>query len=126
MLLYIDDLLGKPYKEGARGPDYYNCYGLAIEVAKRMGHTVPDMFKLIRSDKNDLHDVNYVIDIEGLMKTETPNFGDVVIFFNSKGRVYHCGIVLKNGDMIHCNKNGVHILKITDYPRKGEFYTWLQ
>lgn len=124
MLLDINDLLGKPYKAHSRGPESYDCYGLAIEVAKRMGHTVPDMFELIQSDVNDPHDVNYAINVEGLIKTVTPNFGDVVMFFDSKGRIYHCGIVLKNGDMIHCNKKGVHIMKITDYKKKGEYYTW--
>jgi cell wall-associated NlpC family hydrolase len=123
MLLDINDLLGKPYKEGARGPDFFDCYGLAIEVAKRMGHKVPDLFELASEDP---HNLEFATKSEGLVKTETPAFGDVVLFFDSKGRIYHCGIVLKNGEMIHCTKERVHIMKISEYKKKGEYYTWQQ
>ena len=32
----FDDLIGKPYLEGAVGPDHYDCYGLTMEVFKRL------------------------------------------------------------------------------------------
>ncbi len=37
------DLLGKEFAYGGRGPDEYDCYGLAIEVRRRVGlFTPPD------------------------------------------------------------------------------------
>lgn len=36
------DLLGKPFVRGARGPDTYDCYGLAMEMFRRAGIVVPD------------------------------------------------------------------------------------
>lgn len=36
------DLLGTPYVRGARGPDSYDCYGLAREMFRRAGTIVPD------------------------------------------------------------------------------------
>jgi hypothetical protein len=36
------DLIGKPFATGARGPDAYDCVGLALEIARRLGKTVPD------------------------------------------------------------------------------------
>jgi len=36
------DLLGVPFKRGARGPDAYDCYGLAIEMFRRAGVVLPD------------------------------------------------------------------------------------
>ena len=36
------DLLGKPFVEGARGPAGYDCVGLALEMARRLGKQVPD------------------------------------------------------------------------------------
>jgi cell wall-associated NlpC family hydrolase len=36
------DLLGLPFKRGARGPDQYDCYGLAREMFRRAGVVVPD------------------------------------------------------------------------------------
>lgn len=36
------DLLGKPFADGARGPEKYDCVGLAMELAKRLGKQVPN------------------------------------------------------------------------------------
>lgn len=36
------DLLGKPFAYGGRGPGEYDCYGLAIELYRRSGVTLPD------------------------------------------------------------------------------------
>jgi cell wall-associated NlpC family hydrolase len=35
------DLLGKPFRKGARGPDAYDCVGLLLEVERRMGYPIP-------------------------------------------------------------------------------------
>jgi cell wall-associated NlpC family hydrolase len=35
------DLLGKPFVAGARGPDSYDCVGLAMVIAQRLGKQVP-------------------------------------------------------------------------------------
>ena len=122
MLLDLSDLIGKPYKSHGRGPDAYDCYGLDMEVAKRLGHKVPDLFKELK--KGDPRDSEYVAASEGLIKTDTPKFGDIVVFLNRRGRIYHCGIVLNQGDFIHCDEDGVNIKKLYLYPKKGEYYTW--
>lgn len=36
------DLIGKPYREDARGPEAYDCLGLAIELQRRQGRDVPN------------------------------------------------------------------------------------
>lgn len=36
------DLVGTPFKYGGRGPDFYDCYGLVMELARRNGQTLPD------------------------------------------------------------------------------------
>ena len=36
------DLLGIPFERGARGPNSFDCYGLAREMFRRAGVTVPD------------------------------------------------------------------------------------
>jgi hypothetical protein len=43
LLNYID-LLGARFAYGGRGPQYYDCYGLAIEIQKRVGVTIPDIY----------------------------------------------------------------------------------
>jgi len=38
----VQDLIGKPYQRGARGPDAYDCWGLCVEVYRRGGIDLPD------------------------------------------------------------------------------------
>jgi cell wall-associated NlpC family hydrolase len=45
------DLLGKPFKDGARGPDAFDCVGLALEMAKRVGKALPAYL----SSEDELH-----------------------------------------------------------------------
>jgi cell wall-associated NlpC family hydrolase len=47
-----DDLIGKPFKYGGRGPDEYDCYGLMMEVFRRMGVKLPDYFSTDQDDAN--------------------------------------------------------------------------
>lgn len=37
-----DDLIGKRFQYGGRGPDVFDCYGLVKEMLSRQGHDVPD------------------------------------------------------------------------------------
>ena len=41
---HLDDLIGKPFKLGGRGPDAFDCWGLVREVMQRMrpGLALPD------------------------------------------------------------------------------------
>jgi cell wall-associated NlpC family hydrolase len=36
------DLIGKPFRWGARGPDAFDCYGLVREIYRRHGIKVPN------------------------------------------------------------------------------------
>jgi hypothetical protein len=36
------DLLGKPFVKQGRGPDAFDCVGLALEMARRLGYKLPD------------------------------------------------------------------------------------
>ena len=36
------DLTGKPFVEGARGPDSYDCFGLLLELFRRRGIVILD------------------------------------------------------------------------------------
>lgn len=43
MKIFINDLLGVPYKDHGRDASGYDCYGLAIEVARRYGYQLNDV-----------------------------------------------------------------------------------
>ena len=125
MLLNINDLLGKPYKLNGRGPAYYDCFGLVIEVEKRLGHHIKDVYaECKKGEKSKSRDVDFSSQQIGVKKVATPSFGDIVAFFDTKERINHVGIFLKDNDVLHCNNDGVHISKIESFTKKKEFYTW--
>lgn len=41
-MIELNDLIGKPFGDRGRGPDYYDCYGLVMEVYRRFGKRIPD------------------------------------------------------------------------------------
>lgn len=40
-LVTVSDLIGKPWRLGARGPDAYDCWGLVREILQRMHPAEP-------------------------------------------------------------------------------------
>lgn len=38
----VADLVGKPFKDGARGPESFDCWGLAMVAMLRFGYQLPD------------------------------------------------------------------------------------
>ena len=124
MLLDINDLLGKPYKIHGRGQDGYDCYGLVIEIEKRLGRFLPDLYDTVNK-MSDVRNVTLATAMAGLTRTDKPDFGDIIVF-RKKGKIDHIAVYLKNGDFIHCDFNGVEILNLNYYDRKGEYYKWQQ
>lgn len=41
-VLDVHDLIGKPFKARGRGPDAFDCWGLAMEVYRRRGIELPE------------------------------------------------------------------------------------
>ncbi len=107
------DLLGKLFVNGGRGPDAYDCYGLAQEVFRRHGIELPDY----RVSCEDASRINATIEQEKPLWTEldipvVPCL--VVLRFNS--RFYnHVGVYIGKGRFIHtAKKTGVRIDRIND------------
>lgn len=127
-MINIDDLLGVRYRHNGRDISTgFDCYGLAIEVEKRFGHTLPDP----DSFKSDGRDFLVCKDIAlGELKgkvceVDTPGQEGDVILFNNKAVLSHIGVYLGNGKFIHCNKYGVHIERTAQSCYIGKVYRWL-
>lgn len=125
-MIYIDDLIGIPYKRNGRDIRGYDCYGLAIEVEKRFGHILPDLLEA-KAEHYVFSDCRNIClkMIDGIFKINTPQKeGDILLFEDSNGIMFHIGVYLGNNRFIHCNKAGVHIANINKY-KISEVFTWL-
>lgn len=124
----IDDLVGVKYSFNGRSKQTgFDCYGLAIEVCKRFGYTLPDVEEALSEDRDFLLCENKCLLGVNVERTQMPKKeGDVILFKNPKGVLNHIGVYLGNGRFIHCNKLGVHLDKLRDYQMLiGRCYSWL-
>ena len=122
----FEDLLGIPFKLHGRDKDGFDCYGLVLEVYKRLGHNMVDLDRAYKeNNEKDLDDNVYnITKCSGLKKTTEKEYGNIILFYDNKGRVCHIGVFLKRDDFIHCDGEGVHISKLSTYYRKWEIYKW--
>jgi cell wall-associated NlpC family hydrolase len=90
------DLLGKPFEEGGRGPDTYDCVGLAIEIQRRRGISVPDFI----SSEAELHrQLSQGGMLEGCRKLKAAVPGCVVLVKMPEG--HHLGTMIDTWRILH-------------------------
>lgn len=126
-MIEIEDLLGKPYKAHGRGEGGYDCYGLVIEVEKRFGHELPDLFYEYNGENaGELVDGNYLEIAKkcGAVEVKEPEEGDVLIFENKDKQGSHIGVYLGERKFIHCNMRGVNVVNIDRFFYKWRAYSW--
>lgn len=124
-MVNLRDLIGKPYAVHGRGPDAYDCFGLAIEVCRRYGKILEDSFyDEITSDmeRRLIDETKAVIHAERL---PGPVEGAVVEFLIA-GKPRHVGVCLGDGTFIHALKDlGVRTSELSAWSKRIEgFYTW--
>ena len=124
----IDDLLTVKYKENGRTKEEgFDCYGFAIEVCKRFGHTIPDLEEAKRSDRDFMACMKKGLEIAKVKEIDYPTEpSDVIFFVNFQGATEHMGVYLGNDLFIHCNKHGVNVLNLKRQKQFiGRCYKWL-
>ena len=91
------DLLGLPYVRGARGPDTFDCYGLAKEMFRRAGIEVPDF-----DCPGSLEEIEALISDKRRKWRRVP-IGTVgaLITFRVEGYGAHVGYMLGDDRFIH-------------------------
>lgn len=116
------DLIGCKYKiHGRSKEEGFDCYGLVIEVYKRNGIELPDMFYMFQ---NEIEKVNIAQGIKTRFFSSIPNIKlekpeDLcIIEINVRGNPIHVGVYIGKGMMIHCTHSGVIIEPIRKYTNK--------
>ena len=106
----VSDLIGKPYIPHGRGKDGYDCYGLTVEVLKRMGLSLRD----IESSEADISELGMYGSTLNVRKTERTKEG--VILAMQYENELHLGVCLDEKSFIHATRNGVRISRIGVFP----------
>jgi cell wall-associated NlpC family hydrolase len=113
------DLIGKPFREHACGPQSYGCVGLLLEVMRRLGHTLP----AYEHDAGALWVA--VGDLGEWEKVAIPQAGDGVLL-RSNDPPWHVGVLIDPQTMIHAHPNAGVVVERIDgalYRRRIEgFY----
>ena len=125
----ISALIGKKYKAYGRGPEYYDCWGLAIEAVKILtGVEIPD-YKLDPEDQESNNAfLLKIATIDGTwqeVKTKDIKPGLLVALeLYRPGALTHAGVTTGNGLFIHCiEKKGVTIEPLKKYQKLiGGYY----
>jgi cell wall-associated NlpC family hydrolase len=108
-LALYQDLLGKPYAKDGRGPTSYDCLGLAMEMARRLGKPVPAYV----SDEEELH---RQLGAGSATLADVPQIaravpGCVALFRMSDG-THHLGVMVDPYRMLHAARtNGAVIVE---------------
>jgi cell wall-associated NlpC family hydrolase len=114
------DLLGKPFRAGARGPDAYDCEGLLLTIQFRLGRAVPD-------HHSDAAQVSIAkLNWEPVAEADAQP-GDAILL-RSTDPLWHVGVVCGAGWMIHAESvAGVVRERYDDarwHKRVEGFYRW--
>lgn len=87
--------IGKPFKYGGRGPEFYDCYGLVKAILKEEGAEIPDYMSPDDGPK-----------ISALVRAVLPFWEECeikkgcVLLFKVPGNM-HVGYYMGNGKFIH-------------------------
>lgn len=104
----IDDLFTVPYKLHGRTMEGMDCYGLAIEVERRLGHELWDVL-------DNRHNSDLCVKRESLnaKQCKAPSEGVLVELYLDNH--LHIGVCLNAFDFIHMTKDGVRVSKLAHF-----------
>lgn len=101
-----DDLIGKPFKDHGRGPDYYDCWGLVREVFSRYGIKLPmyliscyDVASISEQIKKEKE-----LSFKGLnnwREIKEPEEPCLILIKNDPVYTNHCAVYVGSGYMLH-------------------------
>jgi cell wall-associated NlpC family hydrolase len=127
----INDFVGLPYQEGARGPDAFDCYGLVAAVLRAVrGIDLPDWYADASGPQSASRAISAALagEVAGgrsVLVADPADFDVAVV--GSNHRPHHVGVVYQGG-VLHASKafgSAWHPIPrfVTLYPRT-EFYRW--
>jgi cell wall-associated NlpC family hydrolase len=116
--LRFDDLIGKPFELGGRGPDTYDCWGLVAEMLRRMGQSPPDLNSPAEHERMALLAISQ--SVSPIWTPCDPKPGAVVTLRTGR-HAGHVGMLLPAGQFIHCweRAGGVCVEPFAEWQRRA-------
>ena len=111
------DLLGVKFKVHGRSiEEGFDCYGLAIEVLRRNGITMPDVFYKDLNNRDIVHDeLHSIIPHKRIEKPENCCIIEIAV----NNEPVHIAVYIGNGMMIHTTYDtGVVIEPLVRYKKR--------
>jgi cell wall-associated NlpC family hydrolase len=127
----LDHYIGLPYREGARGPDAFDCYGLVAEVYRSiLGVNLPDWYQAASGPLAASRAISAAVagEVDGgrSCRISEPVDLDIAVV-GSNRRPHHVGVVFSGG-VLHASRtfgSTWHPMPrfVMLYPHT-EFYRW--
>jgi cell wall-associated NlpC family hydrolase len=117
-MIEVGDLVGIPYKEGGRGLDGMDCYGLLIEIFRRDGKKVPD---ILYSDHSPDITGRVILSLPFRRVPGPP--GEMTVLEIVHNGELHVGVALNKKEFIHATRLGVRVNQIGLYKVRS-LYEW--
>lgn len=97
-------MIGKPFKNGGRGPEAYDCWGLVREIYRRLGVALPE-YLVDCFDIDAIHGI-YQKERHGApwLAADRPRFPDLAVFRFNSPVVNHVGVYLGGREFIHARQ----------------------
>lgn len=114
-MIDVSDLLGVPYVDHGRTISGFDCYGLAIEAARRFGYKLNDVVY----ENHDIELSDRYAPTLNVTPVEKPFPGAVIEM--QYGNDLHIGVCLSDRDFIHMTRTGCRVNRIGTLPIRG-FY----
>ena len=112
----FDDLIGKPWKFGSRGPYEYDCWGLAMEVCRRLGIEIPDFAAGCPYAQREIDGVRRSFE-DNFTPVGNPVPGDIVAFrYPTPMYVGHMGVIVGDPHFLHMRENTGAVMERIDSP----------
>ena len=129
-MLRIDDLLGVRFVSHGRSvSEGFDCYGLAIEVSRRLGHELTDLWYKRACPETFAENAGKQIQrlSDSVEETAGQELGNLIVFSDGRGNMVHIGVIIEEGVFIHADVGGVRVTEIDGYYRtEWKVYRWRQ
>ena len=119
------DLLGKPFLLGGRGPNHYDCWGICLEIGRRVKIQYPTDFTPTDTINQDI--IIQSVKDQNFIKIDKPEPFCIVTFKITPPFIDHCGIIMSDcRHFLHTMSNHSVTLQRLDHkillPRLDGFY----